>query len=163
VSALRRISGTVGIALLGLAVSSSAAGGTSLDPSPVRHVTINGAPFGYRTIGHGPPLVMIMGFTGTMAEWDPALIERLSARYRVILFDNRGVAESADASVAGLTIESMARDTARLISELTARGKAHVLGWSMGSYIGEELALRHPSRLRRLVLAGSDPGSPRAI
>ena len=161
-SALRRTLGAVGVALLALAVPASAAT-APFDPSPVQHVTVNGASFGYRTVGQGPPLVMIMGFTGTMAEWDPDLIRRLSARHRVILFDNRGMGESADASVAGLTIESMARDTARLISELTARGSAHVLGWSMGSYIGQELALRHPSRVRRLVLAGSDPGSPRAI
>jgi len=161
---MRRAIAIAVVALTGLAATPAAASaGDSFNPSPVKHVTVNGGSFGYRTVGSGPPLVMIMGFTGTMTEWDPALVGRLSQSHRVIVFDNRGMGESVDAPVAGLTIEGMADDTAALIEALVPSGRAHVLGWSMGSYIGEMLALRHPGRVRRLVLAGSDPGSPHAI
>ena len=151
------------VTALALTLVEASAAAASFDPSPVRHITVNGASLGYRTVGEGPPLVMIMGFTGTMAEWDPALVQRLSSDHRVVVFDNRGMGESAGASVADLTIEQMADDTAALIAALTGSARAHVLGWSMGSYIGEVLALRHPDRVRHLVLAGSDPGSPHAI
>jgi pimeloyl-ACP methyl ester carboxylesterase len=62
-------------------------------------VKVNGASLGYRTVGSGPPLVMVMGFGATMSVWDPALIERLARRHRVIMFDNRGVGESAGAPI----------------------------------------------------------------
>jgi pimeloyl-ACP methyl ester carboxylesterase len=61
-----------------------------------------------------------------------------------------------------LTIEQMAEDTAGLIRALGYR-RADVLGWSMGGNIAEELVLRYPDRVRRLVLAATDPGGPRAV
>lgn len=129
--------------------------------TPVRHVRVKGATLGYRKVGTGRPLVLITGVSATMAAWDPALVDRLARRRPLVVFDNRGVATSTG-SVAGLTIRRMARDTARLIAKV-AGGRADVLGWSMGSYIAQELALRHPARVRRLVLAASDGGGRRAI
>jgi pimeloyl-ACP methyl ester carboxylesterase len=133
------------------------------DPSPVRHVHVQGADFGYRTVGEGPPLVLIMGFGGTMTEWDPGMLARLATEHRLIVFDNRGAGESYTAPVDGLTIAAMADDTAAVIRRLVGRGRAHVLGWSMGGYIAQSLALRHPRRVKRLVLAGTDPGSRHAV
>lgn len=130
-------------------------------PSPVRHVRANGIEIGYRTIGRGRPLVLIAGSSGTMSEWDPALISRLANKHRVIVFDNRGVGATSG-PVKGLTIEKMADDTAALIARLGLR-RPDVLGWSMGGYIAQELAIRHPNSVRRLVLAATDPGSPKAI
>jgi pimeloyl-ACP methyl ester carboxylesterase len=116
---------------------------------------------GYRTVGSGPPLFLIMGYSGTLYVWDPGLLMRLAERHRVIVFDNRGVLTTSRGR-GRLTIQRMADDTAGLIRTLGYR-RVDVLGWSMGGYIAQELALRHPNRLRRLVLAGTDPGSPRAI
>lgn len=126
--------------------------------APVRTVRVHGATLGYRTAGHGRPLVLVPGFGFTMAEWDPDLLAALSDGRRLILFDNRGAGTSTG-SVTGLTVERMARDTRALIRTLTS-GRADVLGWSMGSYIAQELALRWPRRVRRLVLASADPGGP---
>lgn len=123
---------------------------------------VNDVQIGYRFVGSGPPLVLIPGFAFTMAEWDPKLVATLAKTHRVVLFDNRGVATSTDTPGNRLTIGQMAADTAALIQKLNL-GRADVLGWSMGGYIAQELALRYPARVHRLVLASTDPGSAYAI
>jgi pimeloyl-ACP methyl ester carboxylesterase len=107
-------------------------------------------------------LVMIPGFSGTMAEWDPALVDELATQHTVLLFDNRGMGNSQPAPVRRLTMAQMADDAAGLIDAL-ALGKADVLGWSMGGNIAETLVLRHPDKVDRLVLAATDPGGPHAV
>jgi pimeloyl-ACP methyl ester carboxylesterase len=138
-----------------------ARGAGGFQPSPLSHVRVGDISVGYRTVGSGPPLFLIMGYSGTLYVWDPGLLMRLAERHRVIVFDNRGVLTTSRGR-GRLTIQRMADDTAGLIRTLGYR-RVDVLGWSMGGYIAQELALRHPNRLRRLVLAGTDPGSPRAI
>jgi pimeloyl-ACP methyl ester carboxylesterase len=130
--------------------------------SVVKHVRVNGISIGYRTVGSGRPLVLIPGFAFTMAEWDPKLVAALAKRHRVVLFDNRGVATSTDTQGNVLSIDEMAGDTARLIGALHL-GRSDVLGWSMGGYIAQKLALGHPGSVRRLVLASTDFGGSRAI
>jgi pimeloyl-ACP methyl ester carboxylesterase len=103
-----------------------------------------------------------MGFGGTMADWDPAFVDRLARGRRVIAFDNRGMGTSSWKPGAKLTVSLMADDTARLIDRLGLE-RADVLGWSMGGNIAQKLALRHPAKVRRLVLAATDPGSAHAV
>jgi pimeloyl-ACP methyl ester carboxylesterase len=136
--------------------------GAAVTWSPVRHLPVGNISIGYRTVGAGRPLVMIVGFGATMAEWDPALLARLGAHRRVIVFDNRGVATSTDSPGNRLTITEMAQDTFRFIRKLGYR-RADILGWSMGSFIAQELVLHHPGVVRRLILSGADPGSPHAV
>jgi pimeloyl-ACP methyl ester carboxylesterase len=129
--------------------------------SPYRFVNARGARFAYRTLGTGRPLVLITGFGTTLAEWDPELLERLAAGRKVIVFDNRGAGLSTRGR-GRITIVSMARDTEAIIRALGYR-QADVLGWSMGGYIAQELTIRFPQRVRRLVLASTDPGGTRTI
>jgi pimeloyl-ACP methyl ester carboxylesterase len=151
-----------------LALAAPAAAATPASPTPptaraLRTATVNGATLGYRDLNPsaaGRALVMIAGYGVTMAEWDPLLVEALADGHRVIVFDNRGVGTSTG-SVRGLTIAKMADDTAALIARLRL-GAPDVLGWSMGGYIAQELALRHPSSVHRLVLASANPGSPKS-
>ncbi len=138
------------------------AGAAAANPSVVKHVRVNGISIGYRTVGSGPPLVMIPGFAFTMAEWDPRLVNALAKHHRVVLFDNRGVATSTDTPHNRLTIAEMATDTAGLIQALHL-GRPEVLGRSMGGYIAQELALRKPLLVSSLVLASTDTGGARAI
>jgi pimeloyl-ACP methyl ester carboxylesterase len=149
-------------ALAALALAAPASAQQPFEPSPIQHVEVNGANLGYRTVGTGPPLVMIMGFSGTMADWDPALIADLATQHTVVVFDNRGMATSRPSPVHRLSIAQMADDTAGLIDAL-GFGKADVLGWSMGGNIAEVLAQRHPGKLNRLILAATDPGSQHAV
>jgi pimeloyl-ACP methyl ester carboxylesterase len=143
---------------LGCVSASRAAG----DSSVVKHVRVNGIRLGYRIVGSGRPLLMIPGFAFTMAEWDPKLVAALGARHRVVLFDNRGVATSSDQPRNRLSIVEMASDTAELIRALHL-ARTDVLGWSMGGYVAQELALGHSELVRRLVLASTDPGSDHSI
>jgi pimeloyl-ACP methyl ester carboxylesterase len=148
-----------------LAVAAPAAAQTAAPTSfPLETAKVDGATIAYRDINPtagGTPLVMICGYGLTMAEWDPTFVETIAGNRRVIVFDNRGIGNSSG-PVKGLTIAEMARDTAGLIRKLGLQ-RVDVLGWSMGGYIAQTLALAHPSLVHRLVLASTDPGSPHAL
>jgi pimeloyl-ACP methyl ester carboxylesterase len=105
---------------------------------------------GYRTYGSGYPLMMIMGYGSTMNLWEPELIRMLSARLKVIVFDNRGMGNTETGQRA-FSIEQFADDTVGLMDVLGIQ-QAHVLGWSMGALIAEEVVLRHPGKVNKLVL-----------
>lgn len=123
----------------------------------IKKANIGDAELAYYTRGSGEPLVMIMGFRATMSAWDPALLNLLEKNYTLILFDNRGVGLSSNASEHILTISQMAEDTAKLIQAL-GYTKANVLGWSMGSRIALDLALQHPKMVENLILCSPNPG-----
>jgi pimeloyl-ACP methyl ester carboxylesterase len=152
------------VAVAAVAIFWACAGGSQAvgKPPVVNHVHVNGIRFGYRIVGSGRPLVMIPGFAFTMAEWDPKLVAALAARHRVVLFDNRGVATSGDTPKNRLSIGEMASDTAGLIRALHL-ARTDVMGWSMGGYVAQELALDYPVLVRRLVLTSTDPGSNHSI
>lgn len=107
----------------------------------------------YNMTGQGYPLVMIMGYGATRFFWEEATIESLAEEYKVITFDNRGIGET-DRGNRPCTISRMAEDTFALIQALGIE-KAHVLGWSMGSLVAQELALSHPHVINGLVLYSS--------
>ena len=121
----------------------------------------------YRIYGSGYPLVMVMGYGSTMKLWEPGLIGMLSSFFQVILFDHRGIGGSETGRLP-FTIEQFADDTAGLLEALGIK-QAHMLGWSMGGVITEEIALRHPSLANKLVLysahchSGLFPPSPDVI
>ncbi|UGS34040.1 alpha/beta fold hydrolase [Capillimicrobium parvum] len=100
---------------------------------------------------------MAIGTGSTMAEWDPALLRLLAARHRLILFDYAGVGRSSPLRGRRTSFAAMADQTARFMRAAGAP-RADVLGWSMGGFVAQQLAIRHPSSVRRLVLAGTNPG-----
>ncbi len=124
-------------------------------------IAVDDMQMAYRSFGSGTPLVMIMGFGGTMDIWDPQVIEALAAHHRVIVFDNRGVGRTTEGT-RPFSIEQFADDTVHLMDALELP-QAHVLGWSMGTYIAREAALRHPARVETLVLYAGDAGGTEAI
>jgi pimeloyl-ACP methyl ester carboxylesterase len=126
-----------------------------------RTVNANGIDIGYRVVGTGRPLVMIMGLSGTMDAWDPALVDALArGGRRVLLLDNRGTGRTQRGS-GQLTIRRMADDVAAFIRRLRL-GRPDVLGYSMGGMIAQSFAVRYPGRVRRLVLAATAPGDGRS-
>jgi pimeloyl-ACP methyl ester carboxylesterase len=121
----------------------------------------NGSNYAYRdTGGHDEtvPLVLLQHFRGNLDSWDPALIDALAQSRRVITFDNAGVGGSAGTTPD--TIEQMARDAIAFISAL-GHSQVDLLGFSIGSFVAQEIALRRPALVRRLILGSSAPtGAP---
>jgi pimeloyl-ACP methyl ester carboxylesterase len=153
----------VGICLA-LSASATAAAGApprSITEAPIRTIQAGQGKIGYRSVGQGRPLVLVMGLSGTMDAWPPSFVDALAKRRRVITFDNEGIRRTT-LGPGTLTIGRMADDTASLIRALRLR-RADVLGWSMGGMIAQSLARQRPKRVRRLVLAATAPGDGRAI
>jgi pimeloyl-ACP methyl ester carboxylesterase len=116
----------------------------------------NGVDYAYRVTGasDGTPLVAFQHFRGNLDNWDPALIDALARGRGVITFDNRGVAASSGATPS--TIAQMALDAIDFIDALGV-GEVDLLGFSIGSFVAQEIALVRPSTVRRMVLASSAP------
>ncbi len=128
----------------------------------VRHVRVNGVDLGYRTIGQGEPLLLVMGYACTMDVWDPTLVQSLAASRQLILFDNRGMGAST-ANDETFSIKLFASDAAGLLDALGV-AQADALGWSMGAMTALHLALSQPGKVRKLALYGAavDQGPVRA-
>ena len=110
----------------------------------------------YERTGQGPPLIVLNGFAGTRADWDPAFVAGLGEAYEAILVDNRGLGESSGV-IEPFTIEDLAGDVAALIEALKLKRPA-VLGWSMGGCIALALALSRPDLVGGLILLATTAG-----
>ena len=142
----------------------------------------NGIELCYDTFGDrdAPPLVLIMGLAAQMIAWDEEFCSQLASRgYWVIRFDNRDIGLSTKFAEHGVpnvlamltgqmpgnavkvpyTLPDMADDTAGLLDALAIKS-AHVVGASMGGAIVQEMAIRHPGRLRTLTSIMSSTGEP---
>jgi len=103
---------------------------------------------------------MLIGTGSTMAEWDPALLRLLARDHRLILFDYPGVGLSGPWR--GHSFDSLADATAGLLRAIDLP-RADVLGWSMGGFVAQRLAVEHPGRVSHLILAGTNPGGSRTV
>ena len=104
----------------------------------------------YERSGEGPPLLMIMGMSGTALHWGEPFLQALRAHFEVIVYDHRGVGASSRLE-GPLTITQLARDAAGLLDALAIEA-AHVLGISMGGMVAQELALARAELVRTLTL-----------
>jgi pimeloyl-ACP methyl ester carboxylesterase len=128
---------------------------------PVKHVAANGLDVGYRTGGRGPWLIMVMGRSGTMADWDPLLVRQLTGHNHVVVFDNRGMGTTNDDAVpsSDVTISLMAQDTLALADALGIKHFA-VMGWSMGGEIAQQVTIDSPTRVLKVILCATGSGGP---
>lgn len=114
----------------------------------------------YEVTGEGPPLLAIMGLTGSMGHWW-GFPERFADRFRVITFDNRGAGKTT-APVGAYSTKQLARDALGLLEHLGIE-KASVYGVSMGGMIAQELALLAPERVTKLVLGCTSFGGGTSV
>jgi pimeloyl-ACP methyl ester carboxylesterase len=115
----------------------------------------NGVEYAYREAGTGERTVVVLQhFRGNLDNWDPALLDALAARRRVVAFDNAGVGGSNGTTPA--TFAQMARDAIAFLDAMSL-ARVDVLGFSIGSFVAQELALMRPGAVRALVLASSAP------
>ena len=119
-------------------------------------VQVDGAQIVYRRIGIGRPLLVLNGFAATSADWDPSFIDGLASSNELILIDHRGIGNSTDDGKP-FDIAQLADDAAHVIETLGFE-RISVLGWSMGGFIAQTLALRHPDRINKLILLSTDAG-----
>jgi pimeloyl-ACP methyl ester carboxylesterase len=117
---------------------------------------VDGVQIAYRRIGNGRPLVVLNGFAATGADWDPSFIYGLASSNQLILVDNRGIGRSTD-NGQSFDIAGLADDAARVIDTLSIE-HVNVLGWPMGGFIAQTLALQHLDRINKLILLSTDPG-----
>ncbi len=123
-------------------------------------IPVDGGRIAYRRLGSGRPLIVLNGLAATSADWDPSFIDRLASGNEIILLDNRGIGASTDDG-APFDIAKLAGDTARVIEALEFE-RVSVLGWSMGGFIAQTLAVNDPARVRKLILLSTDPGGTAA-
>ena len=115
----------------------------------------SGIEYAYRDLGESEvPLVLLQHFRGNLDNWDPALVDALGAERRVVAFDNVGVAATSGRTPS--TIEAMAHDAIAFVDALRLE-RIDLLGFSIGSFVAQEIALIRPDLLRRLVLASAAP------
>jgi pimeloyl-ACP methyl ester carboxylesterase len=124
--------------------------------APTQFVEANGIRFAYRRFGQesGIPLVFLQHFRGGMDHWDPAVTDGFARDRPVVLFDNAGVAGSSGETPK--TIEAMADHAAAFLDAL-GLSQVDVLGFSIGGYVAQALALHYAALVRRLILVGTGP------
>ncbi len=128
---------------------------TYADASTQRIEAENGIEYVYRDLGRSDlPLVLLQHFRGNLDNWDPALVDALAAARRVVPFNNVGVASTTGTTPS--TVEAMAHDAIAFI-EAMSFSRVDLLGFSIGSFVAQEIALVRPDLLRRVVLASSAP------
>lgn len=155
--------------LIALTISFSSATAQDIQPSgetigqdkegnAVYQINSNGIKIGYKLIGSGEPLVMIVGLGNTMDRWPKEVIDALSKKYQLIVLDNRGMGYTTVNDVT-FTYKLFADDVIGLLDTLKVE-KTHVLGFSMGSTITQELLLEYPQRFNKAIIyAASTDGS----
>jgi pimeloyl-ACP methyl ester carboxylesterase len=159
----RRVAATLTLAAVCGAGTALALGSAQARPfrAEVRQARVGDTRIAYYERGQGPPLVMLIGTGSTMAEWDPALLRLLAPDHRLVMLDYPGVGFSGPWR-GRTSFDSLANYAAGLMRAI-GLGRADVLGWSMGGFVAQRLAIDHPGRVARLLLAGTNPGGRQAV
>jgi pimeloyl-ACP methyl ester carboxylesterase len=135
----------------------------TLDHIPVRKIKVGDIDIAYKQLGNDSdkPIVLINGLATTMDMWSPTLLKELSSNHKVIIFDKRGVGKST-VSTKEFSMNQFANDTIGLLDALKIE-RADILGFSVGSFIAQEIALKSPDRVNNLILYASSCGGKEAI
>ncbi len=121
---------------------------------------VNGIDLYYEVHGEGDPLLLIMGYGSNSGHWF-VILPRLAAHFQAIIFDNRGTGRSGKPEIP-YTAEMMVGDPVGLLDALGIES-VHVFGTSMGGMIAQQIALRHPSRVKKLILGCTSCGGAHAV
>jgi Predicted hydrolases or acyltransferases (alpha/beta hydrolase superfamily) len=115
------------------------------------YADINGIRLNYSSEGKGVPMILLTGFSNDIGFWKKA-VDMLSDRYEVICLDNRGAGKTVYKG--GFSMDDLGDDVVSLMEHLNI-SRAHILGWSMGSHIAQNVAIRYPKKVATLTLVSS--------
>src|ERR687898_117928 len=120
---------------------------------PAKKVHVGDIDIAYKTFGKGAPILLVSGAGNVMDVWPSSMLQELSSNHTIIIFDNRGVGNTT-LGTKPISVKQIANDTVGLLDALKIQ-KVDVLGFSMGSFVAEQLAISHPERVNRLILYGA--------
>jgi pimeloyl-ACP methyl ester carboxylesterase len=130
---------------------------------PTQTITAGGVDYTYRELGQhngGTPVVFLLHLAAVLDNWDPRVMDGIAAKHHVIAFNYRGVGSSSGSPANSM--EQMADDT---IGFIKAKGfkQVDLLGFSMGGMVAQEIVLKEPQLVRKMVLAGTGPAGGEGI
>ncbi|MEG0032097.1 alpha/beta fold hydrolase [Acinetobacter sp.] len=130
---------------------------------PTQFISADGVSFAYREYGQqngGTPIIFLNHLAAVLDNWDPRIIDGIAAKHHVVIFDNRGV--GASTGEPAKSIEQMADDA---ITFIQAKGfkQVDLFGFSMGGMISQEIVLKQPNLIRKMILSGTGPAGGTGI
>ncbi|MDR6886675.1 MULTISPECIES: alpha/beta fold hydrolase [Variovorax] len=130
--------------------------------TPTRSIDVRGITLAYRDLGprDGVPLVLLNHWGAVLDNFDPRIVDGLARSHRVIATDYRGIGASGGTSP--VTIDAMASDAIALVRALGFE-KVDLLGFSLGGFVAQDIVLKAPDLVRRLILAGTGPAGGTGI
>lgn len=130
--------------------------------APNRTISVGGTTFAYRDVGPqgGVPLILLNHWGAVLDNFDPPIIDGLAGKHRVIATNYRGI--GASSGVAPVTVDEMARDTIALIRALGFE-RVDLFGFSLGGFVAQDVTLKAPGLVRKLILAGTGPAGGTGI
>jgi pimeloyl-ACP methyl ester carboxylesterase len=124
-------------------------------------IQVNNIHIYYKILGEGNPFILIRGLSSSLDSWPPYSIDQFSKKFKTILFDNRGAGRT-DVPDGKYSAKMMADDTIGLIDALNIK-KTHLLGYSMGGCIAQEIAINYPNKVSKLILTSTWSGPSHGI
>ena len=161
-SSLISINGSFGIPKIAYSqldpnqTNSNTTNSVNVQDIPLKKVHVGDIDVAYKMFGKGEPIILFNGASDNMDAWDPSLLKGLASNHTVIVFDQRGIANTTAGS-RPYTYQQLANDTAGLLDTLKIP-KADVMGYSLGSYLAQQFTLMYPNKVNSLILAGSSCG-----
>ena len=128
---------------------------------PLKKVHVGDIDVAYKMFGKGDPIILFNGASDNMDAWDPSFLTGISSNHTVIVFDQRGIANTTAGSKP-YTYQQLANDTAGLLDALKIP-KADVMGYSLGGHIAQAFTVNYPEKVNRLILVATTCGGKDAI
>jgi pimeloyl-ACP methyl ester carboxylesterase len=137
-------------------MNSNTTNSVNMQDIPLEKVRVGDIDVAYKMFGKGEPILLFNGASDGMDAWDPSLLKGISSNHTVIVFDQRGIGNTT-LGTNPYTPQQLANDTSGLLDALKIP-KADVMGYSLGSYLAQQLTIMYPNKVNSLVLIGSSCG-----
>lgn len=137
--------------------------GDSWKTVPTQTITAGGVSFAYREMGKhngGTPVVFLVHLAAVLDNWDPRVMDGIAAKHHIIAFDNRGIGASSGSP--SNSMEQMADDAVTFIKAMGLK-QVDLLGFSMGGMVAQEIVLKEPRIVRKMIIAGTGPAGGEGI